>query len=296
MTRQADVDWTEELALPYVRLCYRFINESFFQGPRRLLDYLVLYLEQGRYVLTVEGTEYELFEGEFALIQPGWLFTTRGYGQCIVPNTHLDFFYRPRRTDSFVTTPGMTSLEGYSELVQPRLNDLPGVQVPVKFKPKRPVECRDTLYRMIEHFKGNDLRSALQVQKLALELLLHMIGDNELPVSAGFAEQQFRAKMNAFFSFRLSAPLSVGDMAEHAGYSESHFSALFVRSFGTPPHRHLLLLRIERAKELLASTPLKLDLIADYCGFADAAHFSKVFKRETGLAPSAYRRRERGTT
>ncbi|UVI33183.1 helix-turn-helix transcriptional regulator [Paenibacillus spongiae] len=284
-----DKSWKDYPVLPYIRLCYRFRAADFFQGERRLLDYLILFLEEGRYILQVDGAEYEILPGEFALIQPGVLFTTRGFGSCVVPNAHLDFFYNEERERSFVTTPGQTNLDSYADLLQPRLIDFPLVNLPVKLVPRQPGKLKDTLYRMIEAFKHNDIHSMLQVQKLATELLQLLLGDGEHSRSADFEHQQLVAKMNAFLSFNLSSPITVEMMAKHAGYSESHFNTLFNAHFGVTPHQYLLDLRLQKARELLDTQELKLDLIAEYCGFANASHFSKAFKRRYGMSPRYYR-------
>lgn len=47
-------------------------------------------------------------------------------------------------------------------------------------------------------------------------------------------------------------------MARVGGVSEAHFSRSFRQAFGVPPHRYLLTLRLERAKELLAGTGLSV--------------------------------------
>ncbi|MCQ6559355.1 AraC family transcriptional regulator [Paenibacillus mendelii] len=280
--------WSDFPVLPYIRLCYRYRAADFFQGERRLLDYLILFLEEGRYLLHVEGVEYEILPGEFALIQPGVLFSTRGFGECVVPNAHLDFFYNSERERSFVTTPGQTNLDSYSHLLQPKLNDFPLVNLPVKFVPKQPGKLMDTMYRMIEVNTNNDIQSTLHVQKLAMELLLLLLDNSEPSRSADFEGQQFAAKMNAFLSFNLSSSITVEMMAKHAGYSESHFNALFSTHFGSTPHQYLLDLRLQKAQELLDTQELKLDLIAEYCGFANASHFSKTFKKRTGMSPRFY--------
>ena len=48
--------------------------------------------------------------------------------------------------------------------------------------------------------------------------------------------------------------------------------------------------RLAKAKELLSGPPLKLDAVANFCGYKSAAAFSIFFKAETGLSPSAYLR------
>ena len=54
--------------------------------------------------------------------------------------------------------------------------------------------------------------------------------------------------------------------------------------------------RLERACELLQNTRLNLSQIADTLGYADAANFTRAFKRWTGVSPSSYRNSERPAT
>jgi transcriptional regulator GlxA family with amidase domain len=89
----------------------------------------------------------------------------------------------------------------------------------------------------------------------------------------------------------LAEPLRVRDLAERAHLSQSHFSALFRQRFGMSPHQYLIHLRIQRAQELLRTTPHSLAYIAEQCGFADVHHLAKTFKRMNGISPGAYRGR-----
>ncbi|WP_372965788.1 AraC family transcriptional regulator [Marinobacter sp.] len=51
-------------------------------------------------------------------------------------------------------------------------------------------------------------------------------------------------------------------------------------------------IRLDRARDLLSSTAMNLTQIADALGYADAANFTRAFKRWTGFSPSHYRNRE----
>ena len=51
-------------------------------------------------------------------------------------------------------------------------------------------------------------------------------------------------------------------------------------------HNHL---RCEKAKELLTHNEYTIAAVGDLCGFVSSAHFSHVFKKMTGMTPSAYR-------
>lgn len=93
---------------------------------------------------------------------------------------------------------------------------------------------------------------------------------------------------------RLGEKISVAALAEEAGLSRSHFTRAFAGSFGETPARYLLQRRIARARALLLETERPVTEIALSCGFADHAHFSTAFRKEIGLAPSAYRKTAAG--
>jgi len=91
-------------------------------------------------------------------------------------------------------------------------------------------------------------------------------------------------------SLHLSEPLPVADLAARAGLSPSRFSRVFRDRFGSPPHRFLLHLRVQRAQDLLQHTGLTMRQISAQCGFSDVHHFARTFKKLSGQTPGSYRR------
>jgi hypothetical protein len=67
------------------------------------------------------------------------------------------------------------------------------------------------------------------------------------------------------------------------------FVQLFRQSTGQSPHQYVLNQRIDRAKRLLKNQTLSMLDIAVLLGFANAGHFSRVFRRITGWTPSDFR-------
>lgn len=82
---------------------------------------------------------------------------------------------------------------------------------------------------------------------------------------------------------------SVEEVARQLLVSPSGLRKAFKDAEGIPPAQYRLIQRVENAKQLLLSTDLPISLIAERCGFCDAAYFHKVFTRFTGLTPTAYR-------
>ncbi|THD82336.1 GlxA family transcriptional regulator [Aliigemmobacter aestuarii] len=81
-------------------------------------------------------------------------------------------------------------------------------------------------------------------------------------------------------------PLSMDELAERVGYSRRHVERLFLSTLGQPPARFYLNLRLDHARNLLASTDLSLAEVAAACGFSSTSHFSKSFVRRFGTPPS----------
>lgn len=102
-----------------------------------------------------------------------------------------------------------------------------------------------------------------------------------------------QAQMNKLVS-RLNARgdgrLSVAEMAETVGLSESWFANVFKQTTGKTPLQWQLARRIERAQTLLTATDLTVADIAAQLGFSDQAHLTKAFRQVAGETPAAWRR------
>lgn len=92
----------------------------------------------------------------------------------------------------------------------------------------------------------------------------------------------------------LPRALAVDDVARTAGMSRSHFSHDFRARTGQSPAEAMLRIRLEEAERRLRFTDEKLAAIATACGFADANHFGKAFRRHYGMTPGTLRRLLRG--
>jgi AraC-like DNA-binding protein len=68
-----------------------------------------------------------------------------------------------------------------------------------------------------------------------------------------------------------------------------YFTRLFKREEGMSLGRYLLRLRVERAKQLLAGTPLSVEQVRKASGFRTRAYFHRTFKRAVGTTPAVFR-------
>ncbi|MGP3988438.1 GlxA family transcriptional regulator [Streptomyces sp. 3N207] len=88
----------------------------------------------------------------------------------------------------------------------------------------------------------------------------------------------------------LHRPLTLTDIARQSGMSVRHLHRRFRASTGTTPLSWLLWARMERARELLETTDLPVERLADITGFGSAVSLRAHFRRRLGTTPTAYRR------
>lgn len=87
--------------------------------------------------------------------------------------------------------------------------------------------------------------------------------------------------------------ISLSRMAQMANLSVSRFSTLFSKAMGVSPVHYQMKTRMAKAKHVLLKTDRTISEIADELGYRDQFHFSKAFKKESGLSPNIYRLQNR---
>jgi len=96
------------------------------------------------------------------------------------------------------------------------------------------------------------------------------------------------ARVLDYIGDNLADDLSLSELATVAGMSPHYFAELFRRSTRHPPHRYVLLQRIERAKQLLTGAGCSVFEVGFDIGFQNASHFARVFRRFVGMSPSQF--------
>ncbi len=88
---------------------------------------------------------------------------------------------------------------------------------------------------------------------------------------------------------RLAEPLTVADLARHAGWAPRTFARRFVAETGMAPLHWLAAARVREARRLLEVTDLPVDDVAARSGLGSAANLRLHLARDAGTTPTAYR-------
>jgi AraC family transcriptional regulator len=104
-----------------------------------------------------------------------------------------------------------------------------------------------------------------------------------------------RRRTLEYMDAHLDASITVDALAREAGLSPAHFARAFKETIGRAPHSYLLTLRLDHARRLLDAPDAALSDVAQRAGFADQAHFTRLFKREFGVTPGVVLKSRRRT-
>ncbi len=91
----------------------------------------------------------------------------------------------------------------------------------------------------------------------------------------------------------LEENIRIEQLAQSLGFHPEYFSRFFRKCLNESPKKYIMRCRIQRGQKLLCHTDLQVQQVGLRCGFPDAYHFSKTFRRMAGVSPSEYRYRYR---
>lgn len=235
-------------------------------------EYQVIYITRGegifesascRRTLIQEGTVLLLMPGEWHRFKPsektGWDEYWVGFNGPIMKNLIQQQFFHPRKAVLSV-----------------------GIQ-------------ESMLNLMLEIIEKTRAEKA-GYQPMVSGMVLHLLGQ----VHALVRQHSFKPeditesiinKARIIFRTHLDEDISIEKVAGELNVSYAWFRKAFKAYSGIAPHQYLLQLKIEKAKLLLADTPLQIKEIALQLNFRSTFYFSRLFKEKTGSSPAEFRAR-----
>ena len=92
-----------------------------------------------------------------------------------------------------------------------------------------------------------------------------------------------------------AADISVRELAELENYNVSYYTEWFKKSVGCLPSEYLRMVRIGKAREILATTRYRIIDVALQVGYVNSSSFTRAFREVEGITPNQYRKKARET-
>lgn len=95
-----------------------------------------------------------------------------------------------------------------------------------------------------------------------------------------------------YINLKFCETISVSIIAEHCGVDRSYLSKIFKHATGLTLQEYLIQFRVKKAMQLLKESDLSVQHVSYSVGYNDPFTFSKVFKKQTGVSPSEWRKEQ----
>jgi len=245
-------------------------------------DYLELaYILSGSGKYRIDDVVYEVTEGDLLIFNPGTMHQALVTD---VENPTIEFFVGVSDVkfgdyeENYLPSPsGHTIFHTKGELKQKL------------FKLCASMEAENAVWRQGRYF---------MLKAYAMQIILLIIREQTDPVEVktGYSFESVNKKYVVeqivnYFEDHYAEKISLDQIAENMYLSPFYISKIFKSETGDAPIRHLINIRLEKAKELLESGwSGSIQEVAAKVGYDDAYHFSKLFKKRYGVSPSAVKR------
>ncbi len=176
-----------------------------------------------------------------------------------------------------------------------RLEDV-GHSLSVRFAKKQQSIVMHIFSRMLEEYSGQSRGREEMLRLYAAELLTGIFRQTRIQESGRPIPQWKVAAFNGVFDYiqqHFAEPIALETLASLATFSPSYFSRLFKACTGIGVTEYIQQVRVHRACQLLRETSRSVPEISEEIGYGDANYFGKVFKRQIGVTPAAYRKNHR---
>ena len=141
--------------------------------------------------------------------------------------------------------------------------------------------------RYIELFNSDSTYSRLDINARFFDILSECV---KYSIDYRHNPNNLSENIIAFLNDHINEPLNTKDMEKRFFLTYKYMGTIFKRETGYTILNYHTLLRIESARKMLGSTLYSIDEISRRLGYSDPLYFSRVFKKNTGISPLAFRK------
>ncbi len=276
---------------PYVRQCGARRRGAWKLGERKLLDFLLVYIEEGQGRFVIDGESYDVVPGDLYCIPPATTHFMEGYAPTMVcPFVHFDLVYRPIESHwDFSIPEGMLDLSDFSPLMHPPVTKELHERLSGKIETYTNQRVGSIIHEIVEEASRAQPYSQLIMSGLMLNAIAEIFRGQDGVLESCNAYVSSLEGAAEYIRIHCSEQVSMDIPAKMCSIAPSYFRRLFRLQFGCSPRDYLRRARIQMAKELMLTSRLNMTEIAFKVGYATVHSFSRAFRAEEGIAPSQYR-------
>jgi len=252
-----------------------FVSEYPSAHERTVKDYEIDIECTDNRLYTYNGQTYKLKSGDIIIKAPGAVVSSIGDQKSYILT--LDFSQREHSTVYSRNIAGELQPLSDNELI---------TALPCVFHPRNPY----LLFEIYEKLVQTPLLSSLEAELLVDEIIYIINADlTHAAYLQAKRTNEVTHKVIDYMEKNLSKKITLDELAKVTNFEKSYFVRFFKKETGTTPFKMLSEMRLERASDLVVSTDMKINEIAESLGYNTLSFFISEYKKRFVLTPSAHR-------
>lgn len=243
-------------------------------GMKRNFNLLV-YIEEGNCVFRLQNREISLSKDDIILVPQNTLY--RPYTNSYCKYSYYHFFGE-------IQTLMSTS---HDKVYFPEeTNALSGKNTCIILPEKCKINGKVLTYLnvVLEELQSYDIGSSFRMNLAFLNALNSISTVHSLQAIDNLAK-----KLEQYIDKNFRHELTLTDIAQHFGYTKQYIIQIFKRNYSISPSKYINFKRLDLSLSYLTETSLRINEIAEKCGFSDANYYSRIFKARFAISPLEYR-------
>lgn len=236
------------------------------------------YVVKGRGIWNLNGKDHNISQGDLLITMPG----DSHYESGSLDDSIEIFFLNIRDDASFITAFNLPF--DSSTLIR------------TQGKPEVEQILKNILIESLEEKKGYEYYVEAELVKLFVIIGRTAPGEENAAVEDTSLSELIHTKqlstvsqIKQYLDQNLSKDISLTDISNRFFISPQHLIRLFKAVTGLAPKQYITQQKIEKAKELLCNTGMKVEQISDSLGYDNIHYFYRMFKKSTGQTPLQFR-------
>ncbi len=272
--------------LPYVRFAYKIMLKS--KRPCVTMDCRLFYVTEGEGTILVNDKKYSFSSGTLFLWQAGtkYSFLT----PATVSMISINFDFTLDNSHQAKPIPVIYLNDNADTNTQPKQINFEDCNIL-----NQPIICtgNSSIYSLLEKIlfesASKKTYSTEKITSLMKDCLINIVraatsqadsrADSMLELVMEYIHENYNKNVDNF------------TLAQLVGYHPYYLNKLFLSANGITLHKYVANYRIAVAEQLLLSSTMTIDQIAQKVGFSASLSFSSCFKKKNGISPSEFRKR-----
>ena len=264
----------DQRAISFNRLCG---SSAIYYHWHQCVEFL--YISKGYGIVVVDNQHYTARPGRLFIFPPFCLHKVQ------VEETEKNQYHRT--TMHIEQSAVVSALQSFPRQQQ-QFAALGASHVPAQiYDLSEQSEFMETILQQFETINRNNEYSAGEVAFLVMQIMAFLPGQPQYMVPG---QQTVASRIMNWVEDHYANKFSLDALAADMGLSRSYTSRVFRQQTGGSIHEYLLTRRIKRSCDLLRSTPLSIDEIAQAVGFGEVTYFITCFKKMMNQTPLQYRK------